>query len=642
MDRNTIIGFVLIFAIVFTWMTFNSRDTSEQQRVVKEKAMRDSIADLREKTEKEKSVVDTAGTAFRALPDSTQKLLKAEMQTSQWGDFYPLTQGTDDTVHVSTDMMDLRINSKGGMIAPIYLKQFVTYDKKPLPIITEDSVNKLFLVLFHKKTTSGVVETRNFFFKKSVAEKIVNLKGEKTQKISMRAELNPNSYIEYVYTFYGNTYDIGFEVNLVGMKDYISDGHYLMKWEEAIPKTEKAITLMVDKAGINYKFGGEYSWMNPKAPQTIDMKDDIEWISYRSQFFAHTLICKGDRPDFGVIKQVTPKAAIEGYGGNDPGKVVALMGTELDIRLSGQATENNKFAFYAGPLDLSILRAYDNDMDRQVGLGWGPLRWINRLIIIPVFKFLEGTIGNYGIIIFILAVLIKLIVFPFTHKTYLSSAKMRLINQMPEVKELDVKFKDDMMKANQAKMGIYRQFGVNPMGGCLPMLLQYPVLVSMFMFFPNSLELRQQGFLWADDLSTYDSIANFDFWIPLYGDHVSLFTLLMTISIYLFTFVQQRQQPQMNSNAMLKYMPYFMPILFLGFLNNYSAGLSYYYFLSNMLSIAQTQITKRFVSDESLLDQMRMQQKERAKGTGKGRLETWADRQKEKQAEMQKARKKKK
>lgn len=642
MDRNTIIGFLLIFGIVFTWMTFNNRDSADQQRKLAEKAKQDSIARVQEKAELAKKEVDTASTTFKELPDSVRQAKLAEYRTSKYGDFFPATEGKGDTLHINTEKFSLRINTKGGMIAPIILKEYVTFDKKPLPIITADSVNKLYLVLFHRKTQNGVVETRDFVFKKDVSESSIEVKGEATRKVSLKAEIKPGSYVEYVYTFKGNSYEIGFEVNLVGMQEFVQEGHYLLKWDEALPKTEKAMMLMIEKACLYYKNAGDYSYLNPGgAAQALELKDDVEWVSYRSQFFCHTLLPQGELPDYAKVGQVSPKQALTGYGGQDPGQVVSYMSTEMDVPLSGKATDSRKFIFFAGPLEFSLLKSYENDMERQLYLGWGPLRWINRILIMPVFKFLQGTIGNYGIIIFILAVLIKLIVFPFTHKQYVSSAKMRLINSMPEVKEIDKKYKDDMMKANQAKMAIYRQFGVNPMGGCIPMLLQYPVLISMFMFFPNSLDLRQQGFLWADDLSTYDSIAEFDFWIPLYGDHVSLFTLLMTISIYVFTFVQQRQQPQMSTNAMLKYLPYIMPLMFLGFLNRYSAGLSYYYFLSNVLSIAQTAVTKRFVTDEMIMDQLKATAKERAKGGGKGRLEQWAERQRQKQAEMMKARKKK-
>ncbi len=311
------------------------------------------------------------------------------------------------------------------------------------------------------------------------------------------------------------------------------------------------------------------------------------------------------------------------------------MQATFDIDIATAESGSTEYLFYAGPLDVEILKQYDRDMLYQVEMGYGPLKYVNRYLIIPTFNFLEGIFSSYGLIIFLLALMIKLLTYPMTWKTHISTAKMRVVNQTPEIKALDEKYKDDPTKLQQEKMGIYRQLGVSRFGGCWPMLLQYPFLVALFFFFPNSIDLRQQSFLWAPDLSTYDSVLELGFNIPWYGDHVSLFTLLMTASVFAYTIINQKMQAQVVANPVMKYFPYIMPIILLGFLNSYSAGLSWYYLVANLLSITQTMITKRFVNEDKLLAQMRENAKKKSKDPNKkkGTLERWAAKQQARQRE---------
>jgi YidC/Oxa1 family membrane protein insertase len=251
--------------------------------------------------------------------------------------------------------------------------------------------------------------------------------------------------------------------------------------------------------------------------------------------------------------------------------------------------------FYFGPNHYQILKSQGHNLEKQIPLGWGIFGWVNRFIVIPIFNFLNGFNWSYGIIILILTIAIKLLLLPLTFKAYLSQAKMKVLK--PEVDEIQGKFKEEPMKLQQEMMGLYRKAGVSPLGGCLPMLLQMPILIAMFRFFPQSIELRQQSFLWATDLSTYDSILDLSFTIPFYGDHVSLFTLLMTVSTLLITKVNSSSQ---MANPQMKWMMYLMPIIFLGVFNSYSAGLSYYYFLANMISIGQQYLFKSFVNEDEI------------------------------------------
>ncbi|NVO04254.1 MAG: membrane protein insertase YidC, partial [Bacteroidetes bacterium] len=284
-------------------------------------------------------------------------------------------------------------------------------------------------------------------------------------------------------------------------------------------------------------------------------------------------------------------------------KFVRDMTAEITIPYDVNSTKGIPMKMYFGPTHYKTLRQFDADLERQIPLGWGffLMQWINRYAVIPVFNFLEGYGLNYGIIILLLTILLKIVLFPIAYKTYLSSAKMRVLK--PEIEEINKKIpKEEALKRQQATMALYKKAGVNPMAGCIPMLLQLPILFALFRFFPASIELRQQSFLWATDLSTYDSIWTFPngFNIPFYGDHISLFTILMTISTIIYTKVNNDMMGSTNQMPGMKYMMYLMPIMFLGIFNNYSSGLSYYYFLANMLTFAQMYFIRRFVDEDKI------------------------------------------
>ena len=286
-------------------------------------------------------------------------------------------------------------------------------------------------------------------------------------------------------------------------------------------------------------------------------------------------------------------------------------------------------SMYFGPNHYKTLKQYDLALEKQIPLGWGIFGWVNRFCVIPVFNFLSGFNLNYGIIILILTVLIKIVLLPLTYKAYLSTAKMKVLK--PEVDEINLKFgTDDPMKKQQTVMALYRKAGVNPLGGCLPMLLQMPILIAMFRFFPSSIELRQQPFLWATDLSTYDSIYNFGFEIPFYGDHVSLFTLLMTVSTIIYTRMNNQLTGDNPQMAQMKWIMYLMPIVFLGVFNNYAAGLSYYYFLANMLTFGQQWLIKRFVDEDAIhrkIQENKKKPESAKKSSFQQKLETMAKQQ---------------
>ena len=338
---------------------------------------------------------------------------------------------------------------------------------------------------------------------------------------------------------------------------------------------------------IYYKYSDDdVDFISERKDESDDLKTKVKWISMKQHFFTQVLIADNsfDKPTH-----------IETLAGKEGEDFVKQMKASFTIPYSHLPNESFGMQFYFGPNHYKTLEKIGFNLEKQIPLGWGIFGWVNRYIVIFIFNFLSGFNLNYGIIILILTLVIKIMLLPLTFKAYQSQAKMKVLK--PEIEEIQGKFKEEPMKLQQEMMGLYKKAGVSPLGGCLPMLLQFPILIAMFRFFPQSIELRQQSFLWAHDLSTYDSIMDLPFTIPFYGNHVSLFTLLMTISTLLITWVNSQTTV---TNPQMKWMMYLMPIVFLGVFNSYSSGLSYYYFLANTISIGQQYLFKAFVDEDAI------------------------------------------
>jgi YidC/Oxa1 family membrane protein insertase len=422
---------------------------------------------------------------------------------------------------------------------------------------------------------------------------------------------NKSSYIEYLYTLKGDNYMLDFDINFVGMDPYIDRGtNYLdLAWNTEIQQLEKSRDRF-NGPTIYYKYlDDEVDFLSEQKDDEEELVNKMKWISFTHRFFSSTLIAKQNFLNANVKVFEFPEEEQEG-------RYLRSVETEIGVPFELSDNENIPLAFYFGPNKYKTLRSYKLDLERQIPMGWSffLMAWINRYAVIPVFNFLEGFGWNYGIIILVLTILLKIVLFPIAYKSYTSSAKMRALK--PEIEEISKKFpkKEDAMKKQSATMALYKQAGVNPMAGCIPMLLQFPILIAMFRFFPSAFELRQQPFLWATDLSSYDSILDLGFEIPFYGDHVSLFTLLMTISTLIYTKMNQDMmgagQQQMPG---MKTMMYLMPIMFLGLFNNYAAGLSYYYFLANVLTFTQMFIIRRTIDEDKIRAKIEMNKKKPAK-----------------------------
>jgi YidC/Oxa1 family membrane protein insertase len=636
MDRNAITGIFLITLLTLGYFYFFApkppEPQSQSQSTQTETPETQSPSELAAQPNKVATLTDSL------VADS---LADAQMR-DKFSDLVVAAQGESRMITVLTEELDLRLDTKGGALHEAFLVHYQTHDSLPLPVYTANSGNEFYFEFVYN---NRAIRSDNLYFEPSYES--IEVTGDDSVTLVMRAEIDENRAIEQIYTFYGQGFDYHYEIRLQGIREALGNySFYELQWTSFLPKTELSLENMRQKSMIAYKVGDDVEKMSiTDDTEEEKLQTPIKWVSYKSQFFSHILVA--DEPfRSGVLEMRTPATE----------RINRVMNAKLIIDIDRSEDIQRGFMVYMGPNEYTTLTSYKGlDLQKEMDLGWSFVAYIN-IGTTYVFKFLEKYIDNYGLIIIIVAILIRLLVFPLTYKSYVSMAKMRVINQTPEIKALDEKHKDDPQKLQMAKMGIYKQMGVSMFGGCLPMLLSYPFLIALFFFFPQSVELRQQSFLWANDLSTYDSIVKLPFEIPIYGDHVSLFCLLMAISTFVYTYFQQASQPSAGSGpqAQMKYIAYFMPLFLLFFLNNYASGLSLYYLVSNIFSISQTTLIRFTLNDEKLLAEMREKAKAKKKGKkgkggkgGKGggetgsksRIERWMEKQQKKQEEIMRQRK---
>ncbi len=520
---------------------------------------------------------------------------------SKYDKFANAAAGEEQNFIIENDLLKLELSNKGGYIKTVELKDYKTYDSLPV-ILLDPNTTRFGLSFF---SNNRIINTEQFYFQPSdnVTSHMV-VSGDNSLQISMRlyaggeeGALKTDSYIEYLYTIQGNNYMFDFTINMVGMDRIISANSSFMdlNWYADLRRQEKTVD-QFNGSTIYYKFyKDEVDYMSESDNDEEQITTKLKWISYKQRFFTSSLVAK-EAFDNGNLKV---------YEKENPGsdRYLKTMETDIELPVNLRGDASIPLSFYFGPNKFYTLKSYGLDLERQIPIGWGLfiLAWINEFIVIPTFDWLGGYGWNYGIVILVLTIMLKLLLFPIAYKTYYSSAKMRVLK--PEVDELSKKFpkKEDAMKKQQAVMALYKRAGANPAAGCVPMLLQMPILFAMFRFFPASIELRQQPFLWAHDLSSYDSIASLPFTIPFYGDHVSLFTLLMTVSTIMYTYMNnQMMASQTNQMPGMKTMMYLMPIMFLGIFNSYASGLSYYYFLANVITFGQMFVFRYAINENKL------------------------------------------
>ncbi len=535
--------------------------------------------------------------------------LSSEENLSKYGAFANAAIGSEEDLMIENDLMAISISPKGGRITSVILKDYQTSDSLPLNLLDKDS--SAFNIQFFSENRA--INTQNLYFSAH------NLSDD---NVSMRLNAGENRYLEYIYTLKEGDYMMDFQINSVGLDELIptNQNSLELEWMINLPHSEKSLENERMYSSLYYKYlNDEVDYLSERGDDEEELSGRVQWIGFKHQFFSSVLINPNGFEKPTSVQSVT----------NDGSKnFVRELSANITLPFNHQNSESIPLQLYFGPNHYQTLSTYNMELERMIPLGWGVFRWVNKYAIIPMFNWLNNSISSYGIIILIMTLIIKMALAPFTLKAYKSQAKMKVLK--PEIDKIQEKHKEkDPMKAQQEVMALYKKTGVNPLGGCLPMLLQMPILFALFRFFPASIELRQESFLWADDLSSYDSIMSLPFEIPFYGDHVSLFTLLMTVSTILYTRMNsQMSGPQM---AQMKWMMYLMPIMFLGFFNNYAAGLSYYYFLANMITFGQQFVMRKyFIDDEAILSQLENNKKKPTKKSKfQKKLEDIARKQKE-------------
>jgi YidC/Oxa1 family membrane protein insertase len=595
MDRNTLTGILLIAAIMIGWMYLSAPSDAEKKKL---QAYNDSIALVAQNQQKKydesvkkdsvkRDTVRAPGDSTAIVRDSTGKPIIAP-EKSKYGIFAKASIATEGDLYIENEFLKATISPRGGRITTVQLKEYKRFDSTKLFLFDRDSSSFGIDI----ETEENTFNTGELYF-----EPIGNsfsVSGDKKNTLTMRLNGEGGKYIEYEYSLAGNSYMLGCKVNVNGMKDVLLKGtpSLNLHWAMMAPSQEKDHRNQKMASTVYYKYmedAPDYISESKNEIKTLDAK--TKWVAFKQQFFDVVLIADNyfDKTgaDLGSVNE------------GDSSKYVKRFSTNLAIPLEKKDKESFGMRFYFGPNEYRLLKSYDLDLEKLVPLGWGIFGWVNRFLVIPIFKFLSGFNINYGIIILIMTIVFKVLLFPIAYKTYMSSAKMRVLK--PEIDEINKKFEGkDAMEKQQATMALYRKAGVNPLAGCIPVLLQMPILIALLRFFPSSIELRQQGFLWAHDLSTYDSVYNFGFSIPFYGDHISLWALLMTGSTVLYTWSNSQLMGGQQQLPGMKFMMYAMPVLFLGFLNSYSSGLSYYYFLANMITFGQTWLMRKFIDEDAL------------------------------------------
>ncbi|MDX2443668.1 MAG: membrane protein insertase YidC [Bacteroidales bacterium] len=641
MDRNTIIGILLIGVIFIGYTYYNNSklDKSYTKEITvadslylakdydgailayrkassykpKETYPKGQINDINQIMGVSMEKSDTSEEAGRS-PGAEIDLVNEAIETppqdptvvsEQYGLFADAATGDLEFTTLENDLVRLRISNKGGRLYSAELKTFHTYDTLPLFLFNGDSTK--FGIQFFTQDNHAI-KTNDLYFKAQTDKQLIVVQ-DQPESVTMRLEAGEGKYIDYIYTLKPNDYMLDFDMSISGMQDVFARNlsSLDLSWEMYLPQQEKGRKNEDYYTGFKYKYYQDVvdgsRERSTKEVEEQEVTTRIKWLAYKDQFFSSVLIAD-DQPFLNAWVRSEKLPEDSPY--------LRFYQSKLSIPFNGEDSETFKMHFYLGPNHIKTLKKYDMDLDQLVFLGRNIIRWINEYVIINIFDWLNRYFANYGLIILLLTVIIKMALFPLTYKSYISQAKMRVLK--PQIDELTAKFpkKDDAMKKQQATMALYKKVGVSPVGGCLPMVLQMPILFAMFRFFPTSIELRQESFLWATDLSTYDSILTLPWDIPMYGDHVSLFTILMTVSTIITMKINSPTQGSAQMPGM-KGMMYMMPVMFMVILNSFSAGLTYYYFLANIITFIQNMITKSFVNEDDMLKKLESNKKKPAK-----------------------------
>lgn len=633
MDKNTIIGFLLIGVVLFAFSWFNrpSPEQAEAQRQYQDSIAKIEYAQQQElqKQENKSALVEDS---LVSLPDS----VRAARLQRDFGAFGDAMVGTEDYTVLQNELLELRISNKGGRICYARLKEYDTYNSEPL-VLFDESESKFNFTLV--TASSRVINTSELYF--------TPVKGDDPNTVIMRLNTGEGSYLDFTYTVKPDDYMVQYKIQGTGLNGVLAPSTTALDllWEQDIRQQEKGRSFEDRYVTLNYKFiADDMEHLSESKSDSKQIPNRLRWIGYKDMFFSSVLISQGGFESTTLDSKAIPS-----------GDILKTFKATTSVPFDLQGKEASSLSFYFGPNKFALLKSFDKgvvedqqlDLEKLVPLGWGIFRWVNQYFVIPLFDFLGKFISNYGLLILLLTIIVKIILFPLTYKSYMSSAKMRVLR--PQVEEINAKYpgQDKALERQKATMELYSRAGASPMSGCLPMVLQMPVLIALFMFFPSAIELRHQSFLWAHDLSTYDAIFSWDKYIPVitpyFGNHISLFCLLMTITNIFYTKYNmemtntgQQQMPGMKA------MMYMMPLMFLVFFNQYASGLTYYYFISTLITIGQTLVFRYMINEDKLLAKLEANKKKPLKKSGFMKRLEEAQRTQQEQLRKQQDTKKKK
>lgn len=577
-DLNSLIGFILI-GVIILYMLYQNAPTPEE---LEERAKQEQIDKENEPEEEAgQATLDLSETSDAIVANPTDSLATAAAQNALGAFAYSagLSSATDNETLFENDVLELKISNRGGYITEARLKEFVTYKDAPVYLIKDGNAS-LDLVFNHQNRT---LHSKELFFEPSISAD--------GNTLSMKLKISPTQYLEYRYTLKPGDYMMDFSVRTQGLSDVLDTSNdAVLHWELAGYRRAKSVAYENRYTELIWEYeGGKDDYLGQQQ-RTTDESVDVTYVAFKQHFFSSILLT--DKPwktaSF-VSENLVEDEDIDTL-------YTKKFKAELPLEYSGGELAYD-MDWYYGPTDYKTLNDYNRNLDEVVPLGWGIFGWINRYLFIPLFGFLSSFLP-YGISIIVMTILVRLALSPVTYKSYLSQAKMKVLR--PEITEINEKHKDNAMKRQQETMALYRKAGASPMAGCIPALLQLPVFYALFQFFPSAFALRQKSFLWAEDLSSYDTVYELPFHIPLYGDHISLFPILASIAIFIYMTMttgqtMQQQQPGMPN---MKFIMYISPLFMLVFFNNYASGLSLYYFISNLITIGIMLVIKNYIIDE--------------------------------------------
>ena len=608
MDRNTVIGFVLLGLLLFVYLYINTKSSHELE--AQRKHIADSVA----------AVARFREAAAQKEADAHKDSTVAAQPVDTTG-FNPAFKGTEQLLTVENDLVKVVFSNKGGQPVDVELKRFKSYDSTPVKLVGPDS-----RMSYPINTGAGAADIAELYFKPGEVAR----GADGSQTVRFRLPSPTGQSIEHVFTLPANDYVMDWDVNINNPDKFFSQGNFNFGWHAQLGRSQKNVADERRLASVCFSEDNQFDYISSKSEKTFDKP--VQWLSVSQQFFNTTIIAKNGFTTGGVhlMKETA-----------DTSNSVGRAEVNLQAKIPASATTSLGFRLYYGPNDFNILAKEAPGMTHIIDLGrnlYSFVRPVNVYIIMPVFNFFKEHISNYGIAILLLTLFIRLITSPLVYSSYLSGAKMKALR--PEIETLRKKIGDDQQQMGMEQMKLFREAGVNPLGGCIPALLQIPIFFALYSFFNSNIGLRGETFLWSHDLSSYDSILNFGFSIPGYGDHVSLFALCAVVTSFLISLYGMSMTPD-QSNPAMKYMPYIMPVFLLVFFNRLASALTWYYTVSNVITLALQFVIQNYIIDhQKILAKLQENRaKPKTKSKWQERLEQMQEQQKEAQKRAQQGKK---